>query len=404
MSNSAPYIPFRHGSDTKRGRLIARPISWLIRHDPEPSAERWQALGEGLMQGDPPMDRLLDWMQARGIRTARAWFDRALEQGIDAVPDAPLPLRDFFEGIERRPRWLDDDLLRQGAEASQLTGLTGMRALRDVALMGGYRASAINKTLVLTGALANGPQRRLAETTKWWVDCTQSNGMDRYADGFKSTIRVRLIHALIRRNVQQLDAWRVREWGLPVNQTDMAATQLGFSVIFLFATRLLGVPMSRREGHAVMHLWRYIGWLMGVDERWLPEDEQTGRVLLYQILLSQAPADQSSRQLGRALMEEPMQRFYPNLAALRSRYERARHLSINRLFLGSAGMRDLGLPQYVLPWYPLISAPLIGVRHGVHRMAPLGRARLIRVGRDAQVNYLKILFGQAPPQIHSLSP
>ncbi|MGV2482127.1 UNVERIFIED_CONTAM: DUF2236 domain-containing protein, partial [Salmonella enterica subsp. enterica serovar Weltevreden] len=77
------------------------------------------------------------------------------------------------------------------------------------------------------------------------------------------------------------------------------------------------------EGRAAMHLWKLIGWLMGLDERWLWDSEQEGRVALYRNLLAQAPPDDSSRQLGRPLMDEPLQRRYRRFAALRGRWNRA---------------------------------------------------------------------------------
>lgn len=401
MLDETLTIPSRHGADVARARQIARPVRWLVRGDPEPSAERWQALGEALLHGDPPMDRLIDWMRGHGMREARELFRQAVDRGIDAVPQAPAPLREFFASVDRRPGWLDDELLRRGAEASHRTGLTGMRALRDLALMTGYQASAINKTLVATGTLSRGPQRRLAETTKWWLDCTAGGGMDRFGEGFRNTLHVRFIHGLIRYQVQRQPDWRMDDWGLPVNQTDMAATQLGFSAIFLMGSRALGVRLSRADGEGVMHLWRYVGWLMGVDERWLPENETEGRRLLYHILLSQATPDESSRQLGRALMDEPLQRHYPRFGRLRGHYERARHISITRLFVDSRGMRDLGLPAWVPPWYPIVSIPVIFARHVLARLLPGGTARLARNGRKDQVDYLRILFGESTPAIHS---
>lgn len=126
--------------------------------------------------------------------------------------------------------------------------------------------------------------------------------MARLSDGFRNTLHVRLIHGLIRHHVRRIPEWDIRQNGVPVNQTDMAATQLGFGAVFQLGCRVMGIPLTARGGHAVMHLWRYIGWLMGLDARWLPETEQSGRALFYQILVSQAPPDESSRQLGHALM------------------------------------------------------------------------------------------------------
>lgn len=394
-------IPRRHGIDMQVSRRLAKPLKRTIRDNPEPNSQRWREIGEGLLCGDPAMDSLVDWMAGYGMGPARQLFAQALEAGIDSLDAPPEPLCRFFAHIERRPHWVDDALLERGAEACHLGGLMSLRVLRDLSLMAGYQAAAINKTLVLTGALERGPQRRLAETTKWWLDCTATGGMTRFADGFKSTLHVRLIHSLIRRRVQAMDDWDVSESGVPINQTDMAATHLAFSVNYLLGSRILGVPFSRRDGQAVMHLWRYIDWLMGVDAYWLPETEQQGRVLLYQILLSQAPPDETSRALGGALKDEPLARYYTSFGWLRGRYERARHLSIARLFVDKQGMRDLGLPTYTLPWYPLLAGPANLARHTLGGALPGGRRKLALAGRQAQEDYLKTLFGEQQPAIHS---
>lgn len=395
------HIPSRHGADIDGGRRIGSGLRRLIADDPEPTPERWQALGMALMRGDPPMDRVVEWMLDHGMREGRARFQQALDQGIDSLPHAPAPLRELFEDVDKPPRWLNTTLLEHGIRTCQFTSLTGLRILRDAALMAGYQHAAINKTLVLTGSLSRGPQRRLAETTKWWLDCTAPGGMDRHNDGFKNTLHVRLIHGLIRRRVQRMSEWDTRIWGVPVNQTDMAATQLGFSVVYLIGCRAMGIPLGSDEGRAVMHLWRYIGWLMGVDVHWLPETEQQGRTLLYQILLSQAPPDESSRQLGLALKDEPLQRYYPNLAWLRGHFNRVRHLSITSLFLDRRGRQALGLPPHTLPWYPALAAPFNFALRGGCRLMPGCGPRLCHAGRKAQVGYLRQLFGEATPEIHS---
>ncbi|HSW12677.1 MAG TPA: oxygenase MpaB family protein, partial [Solimonas sp.] len=354
---------------------------------------------ESLNQGDAAMDRLVAWMSAEGLAKTKPLFDRALAEGIEAITGAPAPLRRFFAEVEARPAWVNPRLLAEGARVCGISGLTGMRVLRDFGLMAGYQASAINRTLVQTGALQKGAARRVAETTKWWVDVTRPGGMERFAPGWRNTLQVRLIHALVRRHLQQHPQWDTAAHGLPVNQGDMHATYMAFSVIFLFGQRLLGVPLTAREGHAAMHLWKYIGWLMGIDERWLTDDEQAGRIALYRNLLAQAPPDESSRQLGRPLMDEPLQRHYRRYAWLQRRWERALHLSIERAFLGRRGMRALGLPENVLPWYPALTfAPRLGW-HLAQRLLPGGRERLVERGLKAQADYLEVLFGAELPRL-----
>lgn len=396
-------IPARHGADLAQAQRSAAPLRRFIKGRAEPDAGEWQAIGESLLQGDEPMDRLLDWMLASGLGRTKPLYDRAVNEGIDALGDAPQPLRQFFAQVEAPPAWLDPQLLQQGARACGLSGLTGLRVLRDLGLLAGYQASAINRTLVLTGMLEKGAQRRVAETTKWWIDCTRPGGMRHGAPGYRSTLQVRLIHALVRRRVAGMADWDPAYYGLPVNQGDMHATYLAFSVIFLLGQRLLGVPLSRHDGAAVTHLWRYIAWLMGVDERWLHAEENQARRALYHNLLSQAPADASSRQLGAALIDEPLQRHYANLPWLRGRLNRAIHLSIARTFISREGMQALGLPGGILPWYPLLSGPPRFVWHCLLRCLPGGREVLIRRGLRQQEAYLQTLFGPDHPRLSDAS-
>jgi hypothetical protein len=264
---------------------------------------------------------------------------------------------------------------------------------RDVAFVGGYQASAFNKTLLLTGALKKGPSRRFAETLQWALDCTRDRGMQRFGAGYMATLRVRMIHAMVRRHVKNLPEWRLKEWGLPVNQTDMAATFLGALIVPVVCSQVLGMPLSRRERDAVTHHARYVGWLMGVEDQWLPESNQQALALLYQFLLSITNPDETSIQLAQPMMTEPFRLSSGYFAKLHERIERAQHLSLSRAFLGLKGMRNLGLPEHVLPWYPLWAIPNNLARNARARLLPGGIARQARNGRRAQEALLQQITG-----------
>lgn len=138
---------------------------------------------------------------------------------------------------------------------------------------------------------------------------------------------------------------------------------------------------------------------MGVDESLLCNSEQEGRIALYQNVISQAMADDTSRQLGRSLMDQPLGRHYPNMHFLRGQWEKQVHLSIIRLFVGWRGMKDLGLPTWTLPWYPILFAPVNALWCAANRLMPNGSKRLVRLGREAQLQQLKTLFGDDRPDI-----
>lgn len=375
----------------RRGRRLGR---LLAGRGAKLSPPLWSRLGEGYWQSDDAADRLVDWMMAEGPRHTHPLVARAIAGGIDRIPDAPRELREFFAAIEQPPAWLDPALLAEGARVCQLAGTAGHYVLRDGGLMPGYLASAINKTLILTGALQRGARRRMAETMKWWLDCTADGGMERGAPGWNATLHVRLMHTFVRRRVKSLPQWQPDDWGLPVNQTDMAGTYLVFAIAFLYGLRVSGVPVTAAEGRAVVHFWRYVSWLMGVDEAWLVNSEAEGRYLLWHMAVSQPQPDESCVELGQALMNEPLQRPYSNLAWLRGHYEKQKHLSVTRLFASTEQMRALGLPTLVLPWYPLLRLPVNLGWHLAHRLLPGGRQRLIRQGRAAQEALVQRHFGR----------
>ncbi|HEX5775623.1 MAG TPA: oxygenase MpaB family protein, partial [Caulobacteraceae bacterium] len=379
-----PPIPARHG----RGLTHARRIGRLLRMvaggaGADPTPQEWETLGRALTRGDPDMDRLLDWKRTVGLREGRAMFERALEHGLDA--DAPGPLGDFFAIYGAQPDWVDEALLARGAEVCQMTGAVGAWVMRDGALMGGYQSPDFNRVLVMTGALEKGSSKRLAETSHWWLACTEQGGMARFGEGLKSTLRVRLIHAMVRRHVAERDDWDVVEDGVPINQLDMAATQLAFSIVLLQGVRTLGYAVSAEDGRAVIHLMRYVGWLMGVELALQPTNEREGMRLLYGTLLSVvAPSDTSGRTLAQALADEPLNRPYKVLPWLRRRWEREKNLSINLFFIGRAGMDNLGLPKRYIPWFPLATMPVNAVRFAWGNRSPQARRRMAARGRRWQ--------------------
>jgi hypothetical protein len=399
MAHPAPggLPPTRHGADLSASRQMAARLRLMIKGDPEPSAQQWDALGQGLWRGDPLADAVAVWMLDEGMSVSMSVVEHALSHGLAEVPEAPAILRDFILSATTLPPWLDERKLACGARFLQSTGLHGMMVLRDAGLMAGYQASAINQTLVMTGALHSGAHRRVAETGTWWLACTDDGGMARSGEGFKLTLRVRLMHAVVRVRLSRSPQWQMDKFGLPINQVDMQATYLAFSVAQLLALRMTGVLVSARQSEGVMHLWRYIGWLMGVEDELMCDDEQQGRVLLYRNLISQAPPDDTSVVLARALMDEPLHRRYRWAAGLQGRFNRARHLSLVRWFIGPQGMRNLGLPP-TLPWYPLMLMAPMALHSAALRLLPRLRAAWRYVARRQQTCYRRGLASADTPQ------
>lgn len=404
-----PSAPARFAPDPAASLLATRRLRLAMpRHAAlPPTFEQWRALAEGLSLGDPPADALAASL-ARD-RGGPGWqqVEQGMARGLDAV-SAPSPeLVRFLEAVETPPSWLDRERLRLGAQVCALGSEAAMASLLVSGLAGGYQLSAINRTLIATGQLQESPAQRLGYTTRWFLDITEEDHLERTSPGFRSTLRVRLIHALVRQRLLSA-GWDEAALGLPINQTDMQATYLGFGPVYLLGMQLMGVTTTPEERAAYLHRLRYVAWLLGMEEarlHALEDEEGAALALLHRNLLQQPMADETSAQLARPLiLEEPLQRRYPAAPWLWGHFTRAKGLSIASASLGPAGLRALGLPAAQLPWYPLARHAYNQVLHRAARAVPGGRDWLVRRGRQSQRDVLEQVGAAGPDLRHGAGP
>ncbi|MGJ8669820.1 MAG: oxygenase MpaB family protein [Oceanococcus sp.] len=368
-----------------------------------PDSHLCEHFGHALLRGDKPMDELLDWMLEVGLKKSKPQFQQALEQGIQSLSDPSKPLQAFFALVDQVPQWVDFERVNRGGDAFAMMGRDLSVGLRDFILMGGYLSSSINEVLALSGGLQKGPVRRLAETADWYMQISETDGLQRFSAGFKSTMQVRWVHALVRRRIREKPDWSSHEHGLPVNQTDMAATWLGASIGGAIGAMLLGrLVLSPQDLRDYLHMHKYAHWLMGVEEEILSDDPAECAHRLANNTWTQPGASEVCRVMAKALADYGLQQEYPRPSGLRQRWHRHSQLSRSRYFLGRGSMRELGLSTQVLPWYPLLALPPKAIASVVQRFVlPGQRQRLIRQGREQQRAFMNGLYGSG---IHKLEP
>ena len=193
-------------------------------------------------------------------------LDRALRTDIRAVPEAPRSLHALFEDLERVPAWVDWQRLDRGGAVVLRAGAAAGIVLGMKSLILGYASPGGNKPLVFSGRLQEQASRRLAETCRFVQAVSRPRGMYRHGDGFAITLKVRLMHAQVRRLDPRSGRWRADDWGHPVNQHDMLATVILFSAALIEGLRQLGYGVTPDEAEDVIHLWRYAGRVMGVED------------------------------------------------------------------------------------------------------------------------------------------
>ena len=266
--------------------------------------ERADHFARFVLQGDPLADELVEALSRLPVRRGKRLLDKALTEGIDAVSSPPDALARFFAEIDRVPLWVDFERLDRGGAVFLRSGPFTLMAMMCGSLPVAYASPAGNKPLVFSGRLLKMAPLRLAETGRFFLATCQPGGLRRFSEGFQITARVRLMHAQVRHLLRGSALWRLDAWGVPINQADMAGTNLLFSVVPLEGLRRLGFRFTRDDIESVMHLWRYSGYLMGVDDRLLCATESEGVRQGELIHLLQGPPDEDSRALIRGLMEE----------------------------------------------------------------------------------------------------
>jgi len=204
--------------------------------------------------------------------------------------------------LEHVPFWVDRERCNLGG-ATFLRCRLGFAVLAMLSLPLIYSWPAGNKALSISGQLMHRASQRLKDTTRYVFAVCQPDGLSRFSEGFAMTVRVRLIHAQVRRLLFQSGQWHDDAWGAPINQCHMAGTNLMFSVGVLDGLSRVGYRFDRVEREALVHLWRYAGYLLGVDSELLIADEFEGNRLLDLMFSFEPVPDDDSRALVDALMQ-----------------------------------------------------------------------------------------------------
>jgi len=151
-----------------------------------------------------------------------------------------------------------------------------MASLLYVSLVGGFGAPLIAQVLSCTGYIGgrgkDATWRRLLETAMFVCDVVdphpgpEAAWAPRTGRSWRAAMRVRLMHAAVRRQLQSR-GWDSATYGVPINQQDIRLTGLAFSMLVLLGLERLGVPMNDAEVASYLHLWRLVSHVLGLLPR-----------------------------------------------------------------------------------------------------------------------------------------
>lgn len=264
-----PRVAFNDIWSPPRHDILSKWISDVDVHD----SPVLPLLKDHFWQGDPYMDPVVEHFRSIGMAKGRAMLDRALDNGIDAVPEAPPELVELFRHLDSPPEWYDAELWERGRQLWNNTSMSARVAMGVQDAMGTFVGSEVSTATGITGRFVADLVRRNAETSRWFYQVTKPSSLQRYSAGFKETIRVRMMHSQVRLAI--MDTWNAEDYAQHGNPISTAMTMIAgttFGLIPILIDDRYGRAATWDQIEAVTHYWSYICYVFGVAPEIIPQN------------------------------------------------------------------------------------------------------------------------------------
>mgnify|MGYP000313929841 CR=1 FL=1 len=251
---------------------------------------------------DVPADKLAVFIKQN---PAQGWglFNQALAVGINSIPDSPEEFRCFF-AREELPHWADWQQLERASNAIWRPGNLTLIIAAQASMIATYIAPQASQSMDRTGEQMVRTEGRGIETATWFAQATKPGNMKPGKEGYKLSVRVRLIHAFVRINLAEVE-WNYEALGLPLNQERNAtAIAFTFSSVFIDAAKKIGTRYNKTEREDIFAFWRYMGFLLGAPEDLLMENEEQARTQCALMTLTDLPPDAQGQRLTKLFTEQ----------------------------------------------------------------------------------------------------
>ncbi len=252
--------------------------------------------------GDPWADALVEALTPLGAGEFHRLLTGAMNDDEAVFHEAPRELRDFFDQVE--------SLTDEAALATFEPGIRRFHRNSELILQGLVGGSLVEgfstniaRSFVITGRLREQGVRRLRQNNRHVLEIFMPRGLERFGDGWKLSVRLRLVHAQVRFLLNDASQdWITESWGSPLSSAHMGFAASAFSARSIRHARNLGVHFSKEESESYMNVWLYAMRLMGIPDTILPKNEGEA-IKLYEIgSICEPPPDFESIIMANALI------------------------------------------------------------------------------------------------------
>ena len=253
--------------------------------------------------GDPPADSAIDALSRLPPETANGFVTQAIEHGPAAIPNAPRELRSLFKQLPLHPcAPLDPSDARAAYRAFHSQSDVFIPAFFSATLRNA--STLIARSFHATGRVTSAQAlTRIRHNTHHLYEIMLPGSLDRDADGWKLSARIRLVHAQIRYLLRRSGRWDEPTFGTPLNAAHLALASANFSATILAEATRMGALLNPAARRGYMQVWHNASTIIGVPHDLLfgADERETRRFSRIAHLCEPAP-DRQSIEIAHALI------------------------------------------------------------------------------------------------------
>ena len=247
-------------------------------------------------------------------------FHRLVKELNVDIENADTHVQHYLAEARKVPEWADLELIGKGQQWFGEYLVHQFAMLFLTSLPSAYAAAKGAHALVLTGQLTGHVRRRLNETSQFVMDVNSKGAFESGGIAPDRIAHVRLMHAAVRwlinndrerkylvdsadrqHGVHPHPVW-AKEWGVPVNQEDLAGTMLTFTTVVFNGLDRCKVQYSDEDRDAYFHLWQVIAAMLGIHPEFIPDDVASAERLQALIWRRQHIHNDAGIELEKALL------------------------------------------------------------------------------------------------------
>lgn len=302
--------------------------------------------------GDPSADAVMVDLAGMSRAESSRLLRAAMDQDDEILRDAPGSLRDFVNEVATLPAWYDRQAAFHGCRIFLRHSDQFLMGFAGAAIVEGF-STTISRSFAITGRLIDDGVRRLKQNLRQLLDMFLPRGIEPSGDGWKLTLRIRMVHARARSLIRKSNEWDRNAWGLPINAAHVSLGAAAFSARLLEFAAMLGAPLDDDDRAGFMAVWSYAAHLMGVPEALMFHSQADGLRLFRIATACEPPPDYDAIAMAHCILNSAP--IVIGVTEPKARHAFAQYaFRVSRELVGDALADQLRFPPsrsfLLLPW------------------------------------------------------